>query len=702
MADVVQEVLRSRRAREELLSLLRQRGGGCLLRGWRQEIDPEGHLKAGYEAVSKAANRLGFSDDVHLLFDGDSSGCLALETIDAEAVLLVGRFQAWLEARFGGPMQMYRSLDLQGYGRLTQRSFARESVAQGFEGTEEELRELFDSCDLDAQGFIAQDDVIFLNRDLRARDHELFNLKMSRRGQRQHLLADMYVQEQSRAVPASHRLAIRPWHAETYERLPKVVLEKQRTRRRGAQKSVRSAFQAFLQHLRQTYGNEVRAWRRGLDPHGAFSLTLQSLRRFCTKTKAPVDISTLWRQLDRDSSGQCGMEELCPKASDVLASFQLWARQVFGSCAAFWDHPEGARARLAPQRGGTWAAGASKKKMLRSSFGDVLAILRWPAVNDKEAKSLLLSSLDLFGCGFVQRSDLEWLDKWRPPEWLCAEPDPGALEDLRNIVTRVFGHPLRAWRALFDRDDSNSVSWNEFFAACQELGFPGNVGGAWRALDTDLSGHITMREFDPGSAVLLTSFKQWADLNFGSVELAFKTIDADFNGTVTLAELKRACKRLHWGGDVRLLFNCLDTDVARDDVGKRSLSFQELSFLDSWDDPDDAQWAEVLESNSPRGGGASPDDANTSAAEAPQRSASLPSLAPAAAEAAASAASQEAPSATELEAALAELLAAPTCTATYARMLAEVGHGRSSSKESTSVARAPALESWKSACQGCY
>jgi len=47
-------------------------------------------------------------------------------------------------------------------------------------------------------------------------------------------------------------------------------------------------------------------------------------------------------------------------------------------------------------------------------------------------------------------------------------------------------------------------------------------------------------------------------------------------------ELKRACKRFRWTGDVYLLFNCLDVDGARSH-GKRNISLQELHFLDSWE-----------------------------------------------------------------------------------------------------------------------
>lgn len=186
----------------------------------------------------------------------------------------------------------------------------------------------------------------------------------------------------------------------------------------------------------------------------------------------------------------------------------------------------------------------------------------------------------------ISKEDLMWLDGWQPPEWMWEYPDQSAWDSLRELVIQIYKHPLRAWRSLFDRDDSNQISWKEFQQACGTIRFLGNIGGAWRMLDADLSGYISMREYDFQSAQLLSSFKEWAEGNFGSVRLAFKALDADGSGTVSLNELKRVCNKLKWQGDVRLLFDCLDVDGARDfsgeGVGKRSLSMQEVGFLDRW------------------------------------------------------------------------------------------------------------------------
>jgi len=250
-----------------------------------------------------------------------------------------------------------------------------------------------------------------------------------------------------------------------------------------------------------------------------------------------------------------------------------------GSCSAVWDHALAVDEVLG--REGLWK---STRKLLLSPFLRALRDLGWP--NNPHTRSLLVASLDYFGCGFVSRSDLEWLDAWEPPEFIYADPDPQALQQLNELIRKRYAHPLSAWRSLFDRDDSNSVSWLEFKDACEKLKFKGNIGGAWRALDTDLSGHISLLEFDADSARILVSFKAWCMKHFGSVQLMFRQLDRDESGSLSYPELRRACRRLKWNGDVHLLFNCLDTDGVRMG-GRRNISLQELFFLDSWEVSED-------------------------------------------------------------------------------------------------------------------
>merc|ERR1712194_964977 len=174
-------------------------------------------------------------------------------------------------------------------------------------------------------------------------------------------------------------------------------------------------------------------------------------------------------------------------------------------------------------------------------------------------------------------------DTWRPVEWVYTEPDPRACAYIKDLLVREYKHPLRAWRTLLDKDDSNHLSWTEFRDACRKLKVERKAAAAWHVLDKDMSGSITMREYSPESAELLRSFKEWVEVNFGSIKNCFMAIDADRSGAVTFAELKRACFKMNWQGDVKLLFDCLDVDGKhRGEGGKRTLTLDEVGFLDSW------------------------------------------------------------------------------------------------------------------------
>lgn len=222
--------------------------------------------------------------------------------------------------------------------------------------------------------------------------------------------------------------------------------------------------------------------------------------------------------------------------------------------------------------------------MMNGVFLETLKVLGWPKAFDEKSRGVLIGALDIMDCGVISLADLEWLDKWRPVDWVYAEPDPAALMQIKAMLQEKYEHPLRAWRCLLDADDSNLIDWQEFKTACQKLKYKGNVAGAWRALDVDLIGKISMKQYDLASATLLASFKEWAEAHFGSIGGCFHTLDTDSSGALTFTELRRACKKFSWEGDVRLLFECLDVDRIQDanSDGKRTVSYHEIAFLDSW------------------------------------------------------------------------------------------------------------------------
>jgi len=566
--------------RERLVAMLVLRGDGSFLRGWRRELDPDGSFDVNFIDFCSAAQNIGYTGDVRVLFGSDGvPKYLSLEELEARRGNLMRNFREWVRETFGGPVEMYSAFDIAGRTRLTFDMFVQACRRHAFVvEDQEDFHELFCCCDVSGNGTVSQEEVIFLENDKGLRELAMFKAKKSQKDKHLKLMCWAYREDGLRTMNPSHRLAQRPWLSQNFDHLPMLVHHRKVEWQRETNKRCLEARIAFVRHLRDTYHNEVRAWRNGLDPKGVFELSAKDIRAYCRKQDLKLDTSDLWKSLDKDCDGFFRLEELCVGAADVLASFQHWAQFEFGSTAAMWDRPEMVEART-KQRNGAWA---SEKKVLHSTFMEVLRALGWPAIDDPGTRQLLLQSLDLYGCNFISRSDLAWLDTWHMPEWLTSDADTRAWEDLRAMIMHYYKHPLKAWRLLLDTDNSNNVSWIEFKEACERIRFKGNIGGAWRSLNERLASSISMKEYDSASADLLNSFKDWADTNFGSVKLAFKAIDVNNTGKLSYNELKRACQNLKWAGEVRLLFDCLDLD-GKLEGGKRFISMKEVQFLDEWE-----------------------------------------------------------------------------------------------------------------------
>ena len=113
--------------------------------------------------------------------------------------------------------------------------------------------------------------------------------------------------------------------------------------------------------------------------------------------------------------------------------------------------------------------------------------------------------------------DIQFMDEWDPPEWLLEDPSEKDAFDFVQMMADRERDLVRAWRKILDKDGSNRVSWFEFKEAAKRLNFRGNTAAAWRYLDHDLSGYITLREIEPQAHFDLMEFKAFAENEFGSV-----------------------------------------------------------------------------------------------------------------------------------------------------------------------------------------
>jgi len=568
--------------RMQLADVLLSRGGGSLLRGWRRELDPDGSLDIGIDECVWHLQRLHCQGvDVKSLVD--ESGEVTLEAVHKESAELVNRVRDWIKDTFGDPAVMWDALDSKKTGTLERDSFRAACKANGLQASEEEMGQIFSFVDVDEGGSISKEEILFLEKDPEARDLMIFKEKMKTAGQVQRLMASVYWTDAHADHAPSSRKSVRPWLATGFENLPPLVIVRRQQRIREARQLQRTSKATFLQYLRQKYGSFARAWRRGLDPQARFSIDKMAVRHFCRCAELDINPSVLWTALDTDSDGQLGLQDISSSGAVELATFRGWAQSNFGSCSDVWNQPQLVKVRAAPQGDPVRGQLISTKKVLLPHFIDAMKAMGWRSPSDRDGQAELWSGLDFFNAGIVCQADLKWLDSWEPPLWLNAEPSQEAWEDVKKALLNKYGLPLKAWRHL-DTDGQNEVSWTEFLAGCRKIRWKGDAGAAWRFIDNDASGFISMQEFSPEHYELLMSFKEWASEMHGSVGSAFKNFDNDGSGSLTFGELRRACQRGKWGGEVRALFECLGNNK---EGGKQNVSATELAFLDTWPDRND-------------------------------------------------------------------------------------------------------------------
>lgn len=573
-------------AQAKVQACLKACGQGSILRGWRRELDPDGSLDCNFLEFCQAAKRLRLAVDIMKLFGADSPDSLELREVMPSMGDLVDRFRDWMVKEHGGPSEMCLAFEtaeeqhsgVVGDGLIRIDGFGRGCDALGFEATTEEKEELFALLDSEYQGAVAAEDVMFLEVDVKKREGALKKGQEKRNAQHIKELTAAYREDTSNPLPWHHRRAARPWQAAMFEQLPALLCEKKLHHRAEEHRRRAEARAKFIVHINEAFGDPVRAWRCGLDTENRYVVTRPVLSKYCSANGLRINFADLWKAFDLDGDGVIRLEEVGPSHSAIFANLQAWCRQMFGSCAAIWVTPEADDIRAEYQGKGLWR---SDKKMPLKAFGRLLGDIGWPLLarpNIPEPQ-ILLKGLDFYNCGFLSVKDLMWLDSWEAPPWLSAEPDEEAWKQLLSRMMSIHQQPLRAWRRCLDTDDSNCVSYVEFQQAVKSVKFTGNVDGAWRWLDKDISGTISLTEFDPDSARLLQSFKEWMEQNFGAVEAAFRAMDSDGSGALSFSELKRACKRAPWDEDVGLLFDCL---AIPKQPGRRTLSFKDLEFLDYW------------------------------------------------------------------------------------------------------------------------
>jgi len=491
---------------------------GSALRAWMRHFDNGLDQKISLSEFMRGMRKLNYLGDIPHAFqvlDDDNSGELALDEIDDFQAGLWKKFKLWCVDIFEGPEDMIQTIA----GCISGKTSVDEATF--LEG----LRKLGWSSGSEALLFSALD----LDSQNELTLQHLKWLEVDKRRQRRK------------------------------ESAKKAALGMKHVRKGGVldRRATEGTLQDFKKFLKQKNGNLLRAWRRVLSPDGSLTMHKVDLFKACRQCGWIGDVRLLWAAFDRDGSGEVSIEELDPQGAEVLAYFRRFIAETFGNTTAAFRALDK----------------FNRKSLRRAEFLGALKALGF----EFPSKSLF-SGLDLEGRKVIVEEDLYFLDRWKPPAFLTAKPNQEAADELRSLILKTYKTFLQAWRQFLDVDGSNRCSWSEFVSCCRKLGWRGDIPGAWRALDDDLSGYISLAEIDAAASDTLSSFKSWATEEFGSVRSAFSVFDSDGSNEVGWKEFKKACRV--YGFDcpvVKSVFQALDVEKSG------TLSLDEVVFLDDWE-----------------------------------------------------------------------------------------------------------------------
>mmetsp|Transcript_124509 Transcript_124509/g.265419 ORF Transcript_124509/g.265419 Transcript_124509/m.265419 type:complete len:734 (-) Transcript_124509:9-2210(-) len=532
-----------------LRSFLISKEGTCL-RAWRRHFDKAFEHSVGLGEFLSAMRAMNYPQDARLLFrdlDNPKTGELSLDEISPEESSLWGDFRSFSVGTFKNATDFIMQLVTR------ERKDIRHEVMESLDETKRSSKECIKEALLEAEKAYKSVD---RERCFRWQFCEGIRRKGWTGGHEEDLFACLAISDSGFLMESDLK-----WFGIEVQRMRHM----QQARHRGM--NIKAAGQRdqdnelallceFKHFLKQKYGSYVRAWRNHMCVSDSMVLYRAQLTKACAEMGWFKNTPVLWRALDKDDSGHVTIDELDERSAITLAKFGNFVRAKFGNTSQAYR-------AMAPPSGVKFTRQVFVKGLEAHGFNE-------------PGKIMLFHGLDIRGKNCLRESDIAFLDKWHALPFLLANPNEEAANEVRALILRRYKSHLKAWRHLLDKDGSNRCNWYEFESACKTIGYTGDTAGAWRALDNDMSGFITLLEVDPVSNDIIVAFKRWADEGFGSVKAMFEVFDDDHSGEISKREFCKACRIYAFKGNPRGLFQALDAD------NKGAVTRKDLVFLDSW------------------------------------------------------------------------------------------------------------------------
>eukprot|EP00746_Dinoflagellata_sp_MGD_P165707 gnl/MRDRNA2_/MRDRNA2_95144_c0_seq1.p1 gnl/MRDRNA2_/MRDRNA2_95144_c0~~gnl/MRDRNA2_/MRDRNA2_95144_c0_seq1.p1 ORF type:complete len:720 (+),score=126.66 gnl/MRDRNA2_/MRDRNA2_95144_c0_seq1:136-2295(+) len=267
-------------------------------------------------------------------------------------------------------------------------------------------------------------------------------------------------------------------------------------------------FVVFYEWAKKEFGSLCRLWNK-IDANNSMSVTRSEFFKALVHLGYQAsELKDLWAIFDRDHTDTVSFNHFDPETALHLSAFKQWAHQEFGSihdlCSA-WDDNGNGKLTLKEFTDGCEKHGLTATHAIRCLF------------------QMCGSTKTISEQSELHLDDISFLDTWQFGEHMNAAPDRAGQQLFKRQLLRLHkGNALSAWRKEIDKDGSMRVNYHEFVMACKKVqkqcnpGDELNIGGVWRAFDSNYSGWLSLKEFDQGSHEQLGSFKKWVVSKYGT------------------------------------------------------------------------------------------------------------------------------------------------------------------------------------------
>eukprot|EP00928_Gymnodinium_smaydae_P012827 TRINITY_DN14686_c0_g2_i1.p1 TRINITY_DN14686_c0_g2~~TRINITY_DN14686_c0_g2_i1.p1 ORF type:complete len:1389 (-),score=436.85 TRINITY_DN14686_c0_g2_i1:192-4307(-) len=343
----------------------------------------------------------------------------------------------------------------------------------------------------------------------------------------------------------------------------------------AAAKNSRKAADEFRRQLQHFYGSTVAAWRKRMDPDGTGVVTNEQMLQIAQRIGFKGDIGEVWVELTGGGDYTLKLEDLEPRAEQVMAAFDRACRERFGGFVRAFRELE-----------------ARKKPMVSREEFHKLCIdlsmeknhkLLFDLLDDRRVGVILLQSINEEAaaevCGkvkcekaFRQLQELEPIDEdgsmrktlmQRTAEfgerWSQGAEPRKMHEEFLKMLTRKFGSPIRAWSVCLDIKNKGKLTKEEFGVGISAAGFGGNASKIWEELGLKPTASIKLKDFAPTEIEEMKTFKT-NFLSKLSDEKGFIVEDKNSNREITSKEFEVMCRKAGMRNEaiVKRVFQGLD------------------------------------------------------------------------------------------------------------------------------------------------